>query len=256
MTAPVLRAEGLSKTYRSGVTAVDDVSLHIDSGECLGLVGQSGSGKSTLSRCLLGLERFDRGSMWLSGACVDEDDPRRDMQMVFQHPSASFNSRLRLRDSLLEPLRCDPARRREVLASGRWKENEYLEHLLELVQLPVSHADRLPRELSGGQLQRMAIARALAARPSVVILDEPTASLDVSVQALILNLLKDLQDELGVAYLFVSHDLPAVAFMSQRICVMREGRFVDTFATGDLQGADRDSYTKELLTHFDDTGAA
>lgn len=258
---PVLEAAHLTKTYRSGVRAVDDVSLHIGAGECLGLVGQSGSGKSTLSRCLLGLERLDAGVIRLDGQELGASRGRRNrqgarMQMVFQNPASSFNGRLRLADSLVEPLRCDPRRAAEVLASGGWSQEAYVRHLLDLVHLPHEFAQRYPRELSGGQLQRMAIARALAARPAVLVLDEPTASLDVSVQATVLNLLKDLQDELGVAYLFVSHDLAAVAFMSDRISVMRQGRVVDTFATGDLFSPDRAEYTTALVTIFDEAGAA
>lgn len=252
MTTPVLQAEGLTKTYRSGVTAVDEVSLHIDPGECLGLVGQSGSGKSTLSRCLLGLERLDSGTMQLDGVPLRPGETRRSMQMVFQHPAASFNSRLRLRTSLLEPLHCDPSRRREVLDSGTWDEDSYLRHLLDLVQLDAGLADRLPRQLSGGQLQRMAIARALAARPSLIVLDEPTASLDVSVQATVLTLLKDLQAQLGLALLFISHDLAAVASVSHRIAVMRHGRIVDCFPTEAIDAPERADYTRTLVDLFSD----
>lgn len=252
----ILSCEGITKTFRDGLRAVDDVSLSVRHGECLGLVGESGSGKSTLSRCLLGLEHMDEGTIRFRDVELTSLKQRqrrlaqRDIQMVFQNPSSSFNSRLRMRDSLLEPVHCFPERAAEIMNRRGGTVNDYARHLMAMVELDDSLLERYPAELSGGQKQRVAIARALSTEPSLIILDEPTASLDVSVQATVLNLLKDLQESLQVSYLFISHDLAAVHFMADRMMVMRNGLVLETFDSSEVQANNRDPYTKELVSLF------
>ena len=253
----VLATKNLSKTYRDGTQAVRGVDLAVNSGECLGLVGESGSGKSTLSRCLLGLESLHSGQMWLQGEELTalpsrvQRKKRRTMQMVFQNPSSSFNNRLRVGDSLLEPLACFPEKRNAILERKGLTLQQYAEELMGLVQLDPGLLQRYPGQLSGGQKQRIAIARSLSTEPAVIILDEPTASLDVSVQARVLNLLKDLQEQLNLSYLFISHDRAAVRFMSDRMVVMRKGELVDECGKDELFADDRDDYTKQLVSLFE-----
>ena len=253
----VLATKNLSKTYRDGTQAVRGVDLAVNSGECLGLVGESGSGKSTLSRCLLGLESLHSGQMWLQGEELTalpsrvQRKKRRTMQMVFQNPSSSFNNRLRVGDSLLEPLACFPEKRNAILERKGLTLQQYAEELMGLVQLDPGLLQRYPGQLSGGQKQRIAIARSLSTEPAVIILDEPTSSLDVSVQARVLNLLKDLQEQLNLSYLFISHDLAAVRFMSDRMVVMRKGELVDECGKDELFADDRDDYTKQLVSLFE-----
>lgn len=253
----VLVTKNLSKTYSDGTEAVRGVDLAVNSGECLGLVGESGSGKSTLSRCLLGLESLHSGQMWLQGEELTalssrmQRKKRRTMQMVFQNPSSSFNSRLRVGDSLLEPLACFPEKRNAILERKGLTLQQYAEELMGLVQLDPCLLQRYPGQLSGGQKQRIAIARSLSTEPAVIILDEPTASLDVSVQARVLNLLKDLQGQLNLSYLFISHDLAAVRFMSDRMVVMRKGELVDECGKDELFAEDRHDYTKQLVSLFE-----
>lgn len=233
---PVLRASGLAKHFRMGglgrsrkvLKAVDGVSLEIGRGETLGLVGESGSGKTTVGRTLIRLYPPTAGTVEFEGRDITRSsgarlrqDVRRRMSMVFQNPSTSLNPYMRLGEALTEPLVVhrigDAAQRRSRVAE-----------MLELVGLDTSMADRYPQELSGGQRQRIGIARALITDPSLIIADEPTASLDVSVQAQIVNLLGDLQKELGLAYLFITHDLALVRQISHRVAVMYLGRLMET----------------------------
>ncbi|MFE5732086.1 ABC transporter ATP-binding protein [Streptomyces sp. NPDC056528] len=248
--AVVLAAEGLRKTYRGRgrrtFTALDDVSLTLAAGETLGVVGESGSGKSTLARVLAHAHPSDGGRILLDGRDVTRPGRaelhavRRRVQMVFQDPYASLNPRMSVGEIVAEPLRAfgtvAPAGR-----AGRVAE------LLRLVGLDPAAADRHPRSFSGGQRQRIGIARALAPEPSVLICDEPVSALDVSVQAQIVGLLTDLQRDLGLALVFIAHDLAVVRQVSHRIAVMHEGRIVETGAADELCERPRDPYTRALL---------
>jgi peptide/nickel transport system ATP-binding protein len=253
----VLVSKNVTKQYSSGQIAVDQVSLVIKKDECLGIVGESGSGKSTLARCLLALEKVDQGEIWFKNKALhtagkeDLRSIRREIQAVFQNPAASLNPKLKIIDSLMEPLDFQKIIQPTFLIGTRHQREKTAEHLLEMVELPSKYLTCYPHELSGGEKQRVTIARAISIEPSLIILDEPTASLDVSVQAKILNLLKDLQQHLGVSYLFISHDLAAVNFMSDRIMVMKQGQIVDQFSKYDLFSVKRNPYTKELLHVFE-----
>lgn len=229
------------------IRAVDGVSLGIGAGETFGLVGESGSGKSTLAKLLLLLEYPSRGTVSFHGSDITKlkrrelRQFRRRVQAVFQDPVASLNRRKTVAESIALPLRAhcpdmDKGARMERVAE-----------LLELVGLRSEHAKAYPRELSGGQCQRVSIARALAVRPEVVVLDEPVSAIDVSIQAQILNLLKGLQAELGMTYVFISHDLSVVRYMSTRIGVMYRGRIVELAPREALFRSPRHPYTRELM---------
>jgi oligopeptide/dipeptide ABC transporter ATP-binding protein len=255
--APLLEVEGLTKHFavRRGllgrstqlVRAVDAISFTIEAGRTLGLVGESGCGKTTTSRVILGLERPTAGAIRFDGRDVLAFDReglrgyRRAVQAVFQDPYASLDPRMRVGTIVAEPLvintDLDAAARRRRVAE-----------LLDLVGLPDRSTTLFPHEFSGGQRQRIAIARALALEPRLVVLDEPVSALDVSIRAQILNLLHDLQKRLGVSYLFIAHDLAAVAHMSHTIAVMYLGRIVE-WGEADLVALEpRHPYTKALFT--------
>ena len=252
---PVLEVEDLHKTYPGGTHAVKGVSFTINKGECLGVVGESGSGKSTLAKCLLTLEPASAGGATLEGEPLLQRrgkglrDIRRRLQVVFQNPASSFNSRLTMYDSLLEPLRTRGFVSPSFVQPGT--QRKVAEQLVDLVRLPVSCLDRKPHELSGGEKQRVAIARAISVEPTLLIFDEPTASLDVSIQARVLNLLQELKEELGLSSMFISHDLSAVQFMSERSIVLRGGEIVDRFGRDELFEDGRDQYTKDLIKLFE-----
>lgn len=255
--APVLRATDVVKVYDGGTRAVDGVSLELAAGNCLGVVGESGSGKSTLARCLLTLESISEGDVRLQDRQLDIlrgaalRSARQQMQLVLQNPNASFNERLPIIQSLLEPLECIGRKSPSFLHVGD-APRKVGAALLELVQLPAGYLDKLPSQLSGGEKQRVSIARAISTEPAFIVLDEPTASLDVSTQARVLNLLKDLQDALGLSYLFISHDLGSVQFISQHLIVMKDGKVVDEFDRSQLFDPGRHEYTRQLIELFGD----
>ncbi|MDA7027066.1 dipeptide/oligopeptide/nickel ABC transporter ATP-binding protein [Bacillus sp. CLL-7-23] len=249
----ILMVNNLTKHYACGHKAVDNVSFSIRKGECLGVTGESGSGKSTLARCLLLLETIDQGEIQLHHQQIsrlNKQEARlhwRKLQAVFQNPAAALNPKLKIIDSLMEPLDFS----KKVVQDGGQNRIRTAEHLLVMVGLSSHLLDRYPHELSGGQQQRVLIARAISTQPDVIIFDEPTASLDVISQANILSLLKDLQDHLGMSYLFISHDLAAVHFLSHRIMVMKDGRIADHFEKEELFSEKRQPYTKKLLQVFE-----
>lgn len=261
MAEPLLRVENLwrrfdvSKPWLNRViereapqflTAVADVSFEIGKGETFALVGESGSGKSTIARMIVGLIGASQGRILFDGQDMTALPPqdlralRRRFQMIFQDPFASLNPRWRVGDIIAEPMRTfgvatGPGALAEV---GR---------LLETVGLSARDAEKYPHEFSGGQRQRIAIARALSSRPEFIVCDEPTSALDVSVQAQILNLMRDLQDEFGLTYLFISHDLSVVRHMASRIGVLYLGRLVETAQARALFTAPQHPYTRMLL---------
>ena len=247
----LLQVRALSKLFPAGggrrLRAVDGVSLELEAGETLALVGESGSGKSTVARCLVRLVEPSGGEVTLDGQSILSLPPKalarqyRRIQMVFQDPNASLNPRMRVREVLEEPLRlhldlAPPARADRAC------------ELIERVGLGVVHLDRYPHELSGGQRQRVGIARAIAVSPDIVILDEPTSSLDVSVRGQILDLLLDLQQRLGLAYLFISHDLQVVRHVADRVAVMYLGVIVEQGPTERVFAEPRHPYTRVLLS--------
>lgn len=250
-------ARGLEKrfTLRGGILrrvvghahAVAGVDLTIEHGETLGLVGESGSGKSTLGRCVLRLIPIDGGTLRFDGRDVTRASRRelrairRDAQMIFQDPYSSFDPRATVGSSVTEPLRAHTkASRRERLDRAA--------ELMTLVGLGSHHLQRYPYQFSGGQLQRLAIARALAIGPRLIVCDEPVSSLDVSTQAEVINLLRRLQRELGVAYLFIAHDLSLVRHVSRNIAVMYLGRIVERGPAEAVYATPRHPYTEALLS--------
>jgi peptide/nickel transport system ATP-binding protein len=228
------------------VRAVDGIGFSVDKGETLGLVGESGSGKSTACRAVLQLIKPTSGSVKfegreLAGLGRRQMRPlRREMQMIFQDPYASLNPRKRVGQIVGDPLK------RQGIASGSDLRRQ-VQELLERVGLSSEHYNRFPHEFSGGQRQRIGIARALALKPKLVICDEPVSALDVSIQAQIVNLLDDLQDELDLAYLFVAHDIGVVRHISDRIAVMHDGKIVEQGSADQVCEHPQDDYTKKLL---------
>ncbi|MDY0909699.1 ABC transporter ATP-binding protein [Microbacterium sp. CFBP9034] len=236
-----LRFEGITVRFgtgRAAMTAVDDVSLTVPDGEVLGLVGESGSGKSTIARAAVGLIPVQEGRILLGGRPIDVRHGRRPLQMVFQDPYSSLDPRMTIGASVAE-----------ILPQGlsRASRRAEVERLLDLVHIDPARTGSYPSQLSGGQRQRVAIARALAGRPEVLIADEITSALDVSIQGAILNLVRELQTELGLSMLFISHNLAVVRYVASRVAVMRGGRIVEEGPTADVLADPQHDYTRELL---------
>ncbi|MFT4084550.1 MAG: ATP-binding cassette domain-containing protein [Nocardioides sp.] len=219
-------------------TVLDSVSLSVPDGEVVGLVGESGSGKSTLARAVVGLAPLHGGRILLDGRPIRHRGRHRGVQLVFQDPFSSLDPRMTIGESIAEaiPVRISRADRKAEIA-----------RLLELVHLDPDRAGHLPGELSGGQRQRVALARALAGRPSVVIADEITSALDVSVQGAVLNLVREMQRELGLAMLFISHNLAVVRYVASQVAVMSDGRILEQGPTAEVLGNPSHRYTRELL---------
>ena len=254
----LIETKGLKKYFhppgrqfwnKSGlIKAVDDVSLEIRTGETLGLVGESGCGKSTLAKLIMGLEKPTAGEILFAGENINsyskEDwrEFRNKVQIIFQDPYASLNPRRTAGKTVGEPfyIRGKNLTKKEI--------DDHIGELLKVVGLGPEHRDRYPHEFSGGQRQRIGIARAISVRPALVIADEPVSALDVSIQAQILNLLKDLQDEFGLTYLFVSHNLAVIRHMSDRVAVMYLGRVVETGTNEEIFRTPRHPYTRLMLS--------
>lgn len=235
-----LRFENVSVRYgigRSAITAVDDVSLTVPDGEVLGVVGESGSGKSTLARAAVGLMPLHSGRVLVDGHPVPRRGPRP-LQMVFQDPYSSLDPRMTIGASISEIMPHGMTRRARAAEVAR---------LLELVHLDPDKAGAYPARFSGGQRQRVAIARALAGKPRVLIADEITSALDVLIQGTILNLIRELQAELGLSMLFISHNLAVVRYVASSVAVMHDGRVVEEGETSRVLGNPHDPYTRELL---------
>ncbi len=239
---------GVTRAGARVVHAVDGVSFHIDRAETLALVGESGCGKSTVGRAILRLFDITAGQVVLDGRRIDDMRTgtlrplRQRMQVVFQDPFSSLNPRMRVRDLLAEPIRNFGLAKSSVDMAAR------IDALLDKVRLPRDAAHRWPHEFSGGQRQRIAIARALAAEPELIVCDEAVSALDVSVKAQIVNLLKDLQRELGLALLFISHDLAIVEHITHRVAVMYLGKIVELGHKRQIFAAPRHPYTQALLS--------
>lgn len=252
MSENLLTVRDLRKSFRVGkkqLAALDGINLDLGRGETLGLVGESGCGKSTLARTLMMLERPDSGSVTFEGI-----DPfrlrgadllkfRRRVQMVFQDPYASLNSRMTAGDIIAEPWRTH-----KTLHPNRKDREMRVRGLLDMVGLGAKAAGKYPQEFSGGQRQRIGIARALALNPDVIICDEPVSALDLSVQAQVLNLLNDLQQELGISYIFISHDLSVVRHVADRVTVMYLGHMIESGRTEDVYQNPRHPYTAALMS--------
>ena len=249
---PILRVENVSKTfYGSGVLhhhpvrALDDVSFQVEEGEIFGLVGESGSGKTTLARTILFLEQPSSGKVYFEDRCLNDLSSRKwrrmrsRMQIIFQDPHGSLNPRLTVRESLEEGLL--------NLGVSRKKRLERIRKLLDEVGIPFAQAEWYPHEFSGGQKQRIVIARALSVRPKFLVLDEPVSNLDVSIQAGIINLLMDLKREFNFTYIFISHDLDLIGYLSTTIGVLKPGKLVETGPTEEILSHPRHPYTKELV---------
>jgi peptide/nickel transport system ATP-binding protein len=247
----------LKKTFQEGlftensantVMAVNDVSFEIKEGESFGLVGESGSGKSTIAKMIVNLIKPSSGEIFFDKVCITKIKKNKEMmnfrkqiQMIFQDPYSSLNGRLKVKEIIKEPIKLH-----NPLITNNELDN-YIDDLLESVELTQKSADRYPHEFSGGQRQRISIARALATQPRLLVCDEPTSALDVSIQAQILNLLKDLQEQLNLTILFISHDLPVVRQMCDRIGVLRNGKLCEVANTEDLFLNPQHNYSKELL---------
>ena len=253
----LVQVQNLSKSFddnfftessKNSVMAVNDVSFNIREGESFGLVGESGSGKSTIAKMIVNLFKPSVGEIFFDNVCVTKIKQnsemmkfRKQIQMIFQDPYSSLNGRLKVRDIVSEPIKLhNPLISKNDLDS-------YVFDLLESVELTQNSADRYPHEFSGGQRQRISIARSLATQPRLLVCDEPTSALDVSIQAQILNLLKDLQEQLNLTILFISHDLPVVRQMCDRIGVLRDGKLCEVSDAEDLFLKPKHDYTKELL---------
>lgn len=251
MAEPILEVRGLTKHYplrnsKAVVRAVDDVTLRIGAGETLGLVGESGSGKSTVARCIVGLAEPDAGEIRVEGTDVAGFSKsalrpiRRRMQMVFQDPYASLNPRMRAAEIVAEPLI-------NYGVGSRAERRDKVVALFKGVGLRTDDLRKYPHQFSGGQRQRLGIARALALDPALVICDEPVSALDVSIQAQIINLLMDLQEQRGLAYLIVAHDLAVVEQVSHQVAVLYLGKIVEYAATEQLFATPFHPYTEALL---------
>ncbi|WP_075832546.1 MULTISPECIES: dipeptide ABC transporter ATP-binding protein [unclassified Rhodococcus (in: high G+C Gram-positive bacteria)] len=249
-TSPLLTLTGITKHFNVGrgssITAVNEVSLTVPRGQTVSLVGESGSGKSTTARIAVRLEQADAGTISFDGHDItkvkgsDLRELRRKIQLVYQNPYASLDPKLSVQDIVAEPLRA-------FKVGGRSQQQTRAAELLDQVALPEQFLSRKPAELSGGQRQRVAIARALALKPDLLVLDEPVSALDVSVQAQILALLDELQRELGLTYLFISHDLAVVRQISDVVGVMQAGRLLEIGTTTEIFDNPRNEYTRTLL---------
>jgi peptide/nickel transport system ATP-binding protein len=238
---------GFFNTVIDHVHAVDGINMEFEKGKTYGLVGESGCGKSTTGKAIIGLEKITSGRIIYEGKDVTNQRRQRnssfnrDIQMIFQDAHSSLNPRKRVKDILTEPIR-------NFLRLSDLEERKKINELLAIVGMPEDAKLKYPHEFSGGQKQRIGIARAIATNPKLIIADEPVSALDLSVQAQVLNFLKDIQDELGLSYLFISHDLGVVKHMCDHVSIMYKGRFVESGSKKDIYQNPQHIYTKRLLS--------
>ena len=238
---------GFFNTIVDHVHAVDSINMEFEKGKTYGLVGESGCGKSTTGKAIIGLEKITSGNIIYQGKDVTNQRRQRnssynrDIQMIFQDAHSSLNPRKRVQDILAEPIR-------NFLNLSDSEEKRKINELLAIVGMPEDAKVKYPHEFSGGQKQRIGIARAIATNPKLIIADEPVSALDLSVQAQVLNFLKDIQDELGLSYLFISHDLGVVQHMCDHVSIMYKGRFVESGTKKDIYQTPQHIYTKRLLS--------
>ena len=247
MTEPLIELKNISFKYKNSYI-IKNINLKIFEGNQIALIGKSGSGKSTLARLIAGLYTPKSGDINIFGHNVLQKTQktktsliRRKMQMIFQDPYSSLNSRMTVEDIISEPIRFHRS------TENSSETSEVVRDLISFVGMPTTSLKKYPHEFSGGQRQRISIARALASRPEILICDEPTSALDVSVQANILNLLKDLQEELSLTMLFISHDLPVIRQMCDRVAVMQNGKICEIAQTDELFDHPEHEYSKHLL---------
>jgi ABC-type oligopeptide transport system ATPase subunit len=252
MTRPILELKNISKTFtgsgllrRTPVAALKNVTLSIEEGDIFGLVGESGSGKTTLARTILFLETPTSGKVYFKGICLNNLSSRKwrkmrsRMQIIFQDPHGALNPRLTIGQSMEEGLK--------NLGMPRNKRREEVKNLLDQVGIPDSQKNWYPHEFSGGQKQRIIIARALSMKPVFLILDEPVSNLDVSIQAGIINLLLDLKQEYNLTYMFISHDLDLIGYLSTKIGVLKDGELIETGRADQILSHPEHPYTRELV---------
>ena len=245
----ILQCNNLRKTYKKKNhlhVACDDINLYIKQGECLGVVGESGSGKSTLANIIMKLEKADSGTVILNDKDITNvkrnelKEVYKEIQMVFQDAIGSFNPRLTIEESIMEYV-CN-------LCSTTEEEKKHkVDNLLQMVGLQKEYKDRYPHELSGGQCQRAAIARALSAQPKILVCDEATSALDVSVQGQVVELLKEMQEKMNISYLFITHDLALVSSFCDRVAVMKNGKVVEVGEAKEVINNPQHEYTKLLI---------
>ncbi|MCW6675180.1 ATP-binding cassette domain-containing protein [Aerococcaceae bacterium NML171108] len=253
MTQPMIEVRNLKQYYNAGTAremrAVDDVSFQIYPGETFGLVGESGSGKSTIGRAIVNLLQPTSGDVIFHGQSAKDRQTtkerlafNKEVQMIFQDPYASLNPRMKVRDIIAEGIDV------HGLAPNRQERRQRVNDLLDAVGLNIEHGDRYPHEFSGGQRQRIGIARALAVEPKFIVCDEPISALDVSIQAQVINLLEKLQQDRGLTYLFIAHDLSMVKYFSDRIGMMYRGKLVELATSDELYANPLHPYTQSLLS--------
>ncbi|MCW6680656.1 ATP-binding cassette domain-containing protein [Aerococcaceae bacterium NML130460] len=253
MTQPMIEVRNLKQYYNAGTAremrAVDDVSFQIYPGETFGLVGESGSGKSTIGRAIVNLLQPTSGDVIFHGQSAKDRQTtkerlafNKEVQMIFQDPYASLNPRMKVRDIIAEGIDV------HGLATNRQERRQRVNDLLDAVGLNIEHGDRYPHEFSGGQRQRIGIARALAVEPKFIVCDEPISALDVSIQAQVINLLEKLQQDRGLTYLFIAHDLSMVKYFSDRIGMMYRGKLVELATSDELYANPLHPYTQSLLS--------
>ncbi|MFK4304795.1 MULTISPECIES: ABC transporter ATP-binding protein [unclassified Paenibacillus] len=249
MSRPILEVAHLNKSYRTksntDFAAVKDVSFSLMKGETLGIVGESGSGKTTVAKMIAGMIPVTSGDISLdgerlSGTRTRSKATKRNIQYIFQDPVSSLNPRLQIKDILAEPLKL-------YFSLTKQEINTRIDGLLNDVGLPNAYRERYPKELSGGQCQRVGIARALAAEPTIIVCDEPTSALDMTIQSQILELLKDLQQKWGISYLFIAHGLEVIYSISNRVMVMKQGEVVEFGATDEIFNRPEHAYTQSLI---------